>query len=587
MKIPGYSLLELIATGGTTSIYLGIEKSLDRKVAIKILNKVDEKELLERFIEEGNIVASLNHKNVISVHDIGQIRNCHYIAMEYMENGSLADKIKRGMKLRHVFKVMTCIGESLQYIHDRGLVHRDIKPGNILFHKDGTPKLSDFGIAKKPDNSQDDTLDNFALGSPYYVSPEFVVGNPVDHKADLYGLGIVFYEMITGEKPHMEKNHVQTMVAHVEKPVPELPEQFSHYQPFLNKLIAKSPKNRYSSAREMVNEIRTIQSMGTNENSSQSRKKHPRRIESYGSFSGKLAASVVIATAIGGLATVSNQAWIPNLQSYAKSGIRTIEIENRAPIIPFGKKTPADIISAVISKTDDTAIHIGYRSIKQPHGIKPENPDLLQKVPKNVLDGQKTASKDHDNLSRDPQPGSQSVLEKKSLEQLLASAKSAMQEYRLTHPAGNSSYDYYQKVLEIEPDNQEAFEGIKNLTEIYIALSRKQLDQRNLKVASVYYDRGIALDPGNLSLMSIGTEISEYKKSIKAEGLARSDDENFRRDLAALEAEFNTEVAVVESISLCPSPENWNDVWKILLGEYCPTSISELQARAEVSDRSR
>ena len=587
MKIPGYLLLELIATGGTTSIYLGIEKSLDRKVAIKILNKVDEKELSERFIEEGNIIASLNHKNVISVHDIGQIGNCHYIAMEYMENGSLADKIKRGMKLRHVFKVMTCIGESLQYIHDRGLVHRDIKPGNILFHKDGTPKLSDFGIAKKPDNSQDDTLDNFALGSPYYVSPEFVVGNPVDHKADLYGLGIVFYEMITGEKPHMEKNHVQTMVAHVEKPVPELPEQFSRYQPFLNKLIAKSPRNRYSSAREMVNEIRAIQSMETNGNSSQSRKKQPRRIESYGSFSGKLAASVVIATAIGGLATVSNQAWIPNLQSYAKSGIRTIEIENRAPITPSGKKNPADIISAEISKSDDTAIHIGYRSIKQPHGIKPENPDLLQTVPKNTLDGQKIASKDHDNLSREPQPGSQSVLEKKSLEQLLASAKSAMQEYRLTHPAGNSSYDYYQKALEIEPDNQEAFEGIKNLTEIYIALSRKQLDQRNLKVASVYYDRGIALDPGNLSLMSIGTEISEYKKSIKAEGLARSDDENFRRDLAALEAEFNTEVAVVESISLCPSPENWNDVWKILLGEYCPTSISELQARAEVSDRSR
>ncbi len=573
MKIPGYKLLELIATGGTASVYLGIQKSLDRKVAVKVLNKLEEHEQSERFLEEGSIIASLNHKNIITVHDIGKMRNYHYIAMEYMASGSLAEKIKRGMNLKQVFDVMTGIGECLQYVHDRGLVHRDIKPANILFHKDSTPKLSDFGIAKKLDSSQEDTLDGYALGSPYYVSPEFVVGNPIDHRADLYGLGIVFYEMLTGEKPYMEKSHVQTMVAHVEKPIPDLPEQFSRFQPFLNKLIAKSPKHRFSCAQEMVNEIRAIKSAGENGSLGLSRSKQPHKIANYWSLPRKLAASIIIATAVGGVATVSNQSWMQNLQSYAISRVQVVETK---------KQAPTDLGSGV-AKANSAA----GSSSKPSHDMKLATPDLQPTTENKPTIFEITVFEDYDYIPKKPQPESQSILEKKSLEELLASAKSAMQEYRLTHPAGNSSYDYYKQILEIDPDNQDAVKGIKNLTEIYVVLSRKQLAGGNLKVASVYYDRGMALDPGNLSLMSIGTEIAEYKKSIKAEGLAHSNDDDFRRDLAALEAEFNTEVAVAESISLCPTPDNWNDVWKILLGEYCPTSLSELQARAEVSNRRR
>ncbi len=589
MKIPGYALLELIATGGTASIYLGIQKSLNRKVAIKILNRLDENELSERFLEEGSIIASLNHKNIITVHDIGRIRNYHYIAMEYMKNGSLADKIKRGMNLRQVFEVMTGIGECLQYVHDRGLVHRDIKPANILFHKDGTPKLSDFGIAKKLNNSQEDTLDGYALGSPYYVSPEFVLGNPVDHKTDLYGLGIVFYEMITGEKPYMEKSHVQTMVAHVEVPIPQLPDQFSCYQPLLNKLIAKSPRNRYSSAREMVNDIRAIKISEKTNDSRRNRKKQSHGVGSYWSVPRKLAASLVIATAIGSISTASNPNWIQSLQSYAKSGISIIETEtkNWISILPSGEKAPTGTSYSGVFKTDSTAPNATNTPIKQPYGIRSENADLTQRAQHKPTQNQQAALEDYNYVPKEPQPNSQGILEKKSLEELIASAKAAMRDYRLTHPAGNSSYDYYQQILEIDPDNQEALEGINSLIEIYVELSRKQLGEGNLRVASVYFDRGMALDPANVNLISVGTEITEYKKSIKRKGLTDSNDDDFRRDLAALEAEFNTEVALVESISLCPSPESWNDVWKILLGEYCPTSLSELQARAEVSDRSR
>ena len=144
MKIPGYKLLSIIATGGTATVYLGIQKSLRRKVAIKVLNKLDESTQSERFLLEGRIIASLNHRNIITVHDVGKIKQLHYTSMELMEGGSLAQRIKQGMDEESIFRVMTEIGECLDFIHQREMVHRDVKPGNILFHTDGTPKLTDF-----------------------------------------------------------------------------------------------------------------------------------------------------------------------------------------------------------------------------------------------------------------------------------------------------------------------------------------------------------------------------------------------------------------------------------------------------------
>ena len=167
------------------------------------------------------------------------------------------------------------------------------------------------------------------------------------------------------------------------------------------------------------------------------------------------------------------------------------------------------------------------------------------------------------------------------MEELLASAKSAMQEYRLTHPAGNSSYDYYQRALVIDSSNHEALYGMDQLTKIYIDLIRKQLNEGNLKVASIYLDRGLAIAPTNADMVEVGEEVTEYKNRFSSKNESLENDEEFRRDLIALEQEFNTEVSIVESVVLCPTPASWSDVWKIISGEYCPTSVAELHARVE------
>ena len=262
MKIPGFNIERLIADGGMSSVYLAVQESLDRRVALKVLRKFDSPKHAERFLYEGRIIASLNHSNIITIHDIGAVGEQHYIAMEYLEGGSLADRIDQGMELPDILDLVETIAGCLDFVHRREIIHRDVKPSNILFHLDGTPKLTDFGIAKQLDDDQDLTMDGSAIGSPYYFSPEQAEGRPLDGRSDIYGLGIIFYQMLTGHRPYAENSHVQTILAHLTHPLPVLPEAYSTYQDLLERMIAKAPEDRVASARELVDLVRAVRPVG-------------------------------------------------------------------------------------------------------------------------------------------------------------------------------------------------------------------------------------------------------------------------------------------------------------------------------------
>jgi len=258
MEIPGFKIERLIAEGGMSSVYLAVQDSLDRRVALKILKKFDSAEHAERFLHEGRIIASLNHRNIITIHDIGVVGDQHYIAMEYLEGGSLEERIAKGIELPDVLGLLECIGECLEFVHRKGIVHRDIKPSNILFHVDGTPKLTDFGIAKRLEHDQDLTMDGRALGSPYYLSPEQAEGRPLDGRSDIYSLGITFYQMLTGRRPYAENSHIETIVAHLTQPIPRLPHALSRYQNVLEHMLSKSANDRAASAGHLVELVRQV-----------------------------------------------------------------------------------------------------------------------------------------------------------------------------------------------------------------------------------------------------------------------------------------------------------------------------------------
>jgi serine/threonine-protein kinase PpkA len=172
----------------------------------------DKPEQSKRFINEGRIIASLNQRNIITIHDIGVMGDRHFIAMEYLEGGDLEAQIQCGMAVEATINLIKTVGDCLDFVHRKGIVHRDIKPANILLRKDGTPTLTDFGIAKQLEQDTKLTMDGTAMGSPDYLSPEQAECKPLDGRTNIYGLGIVFYEMLTGRKPNQGVSYIETVL---------------------------------------------------------------------------------------------------------------------------------------------------------------------------------------------------------------------------------------------------------------------------------------------------------------------------------------------------------------------------------------
>jgi len=265
LDIPGYQIKAHIGSGGMAVVFRAIQESLQRPVALKVLKNSESNEWTERFFNEGRILASLSHRNIITVHDIGIHSGHIYISMEYLDGGDLKPRIKAGMTAKEALEILTTVGEALEVAHKKGVIHRDVKPGNILFRPDGTPVMADYGIAKDFERETDVTIDGTVIGTPDYLAPEQARIEPIDGRADVYGLGIIFYEMLTGTKPYRGKSAVEIIFKHLNEPIPQLPEELARYQPLLEKMTAKDPDERFSGATEMmaaVTELRVNNAVG-------------------------------------------------------------------------------------------------------------------------------------------------------------------------------------------------------------------------------------------------------------------------------------------------------------------------------------
>lgn len=175
-------------------------------------------------------MAGLRHPHIITIFDIGATDEVVYMSMEYIEGGDLKDRIPIGFTADEALRVVEAIASALHYAHGQGVIHRDGKPANILFSADNTPLLSDFGIAKQATVDAEFTSTGTILGSPFYMSPEQAEGQVLDGRADIYSLGIIFYEMLTGERPYPRGSAIKIIVQHIQSPIPKLPEQFRSYQ---------------------------------------------------------------------------------------------------------------------------------------------------------------------------------------------------------------------------------------------------------------------------------------------------------------------------------------------------------------------
>jgi len=263
IQIPGFEMLRTLGSGGMSVVYLALQRSLDRNVAIKVMKRVgissseEAKQFERRFLLEGRTMAALPHRNIVAVYDIVTNDEIAYIVMEYLDGGTLSDRMRGGMPLGQVLSVVVQTATALEYAHSRGIVHRDLKASNIMFRDGTVPVLTDFGIARQQDSAATAlTQAGMMVGTPQYMSPEQINGQIVDGRADQYSLGVLFYELLTGSQPFTGETALAVLMAHLTKEAAPLPAEFAGFQDIVSRMLAKDREQRYPNLGEFITDLK-------------------------------------------------------------------------------------------------------------------------------------------------------------------------------------------------------------------------------------------------------------------------------------------------------------------------------------------
>ena len=425
------------------TVYLATQTSLSRLVVLKVLHTSSENEnpnQIERFLAEGRIVASLNHPNIITIYDIGVTDdNALYISMEYIRGGDLKSRIGIPMSAQEALDILINIGKGLQTAHEHGVIHRDVKPANILFRDDGTPLLTDFGIAKQINNDLNLTSTGVFLGSPNYISPEQADSSKVDGRTDIYSLGCIFYEMLTGEKPFKSETLFDVVNQHKNAPIPLLPEDVQECQPLLNLMMAKSPHDRFADTGEMIECITKLQ-----------KKLSP----SLGSLDFDITISPGIPV------SRNKRNFIILMVLLALSSVFFIALQ----FIDIRLKQAAVNMDAVSLET----------TVSETFSMTPAK------------------------AAEDTEPVSEDVINA-----LIWLGTQSLEEYKLTYPPKDNAYYYFSRLLEINPQSEIARRGILEIADRYALLAEKTLAANDHNKTQAYIDIGLKINPRNETLLSL------------------------------------------------------------------------------------
>jgi serine/threonine protein kinase len=253
--IKGYRFMRKLGSTEHSGVYLAERESTHLQVVLKVLRQMPEHGdsigAFDRFLQEYETIADMDHPNIVRIYDLGVGDDHAHIAMEYLDGGDLRHKIESGVSEREAVRILRQIAGALAAVHAKNVLHRDLKPGNIMLRKNGSVALIDFGLAKRAKLEFAITDKGEIFGTPYYMSPEQGHGSEVDVRSDIYSLGIIFFELLTGEKPYKGGSAMGIIYKHAQAPVPLLPPRKAQYQSLINMMLAKLPEDRLQSVAEI------------------------------------------------------------------------------------------------------------------------------------------------------------------------------------------------------------------------------------------------------------------------------------------------------------------------------------------------
>ena len=507
------------------AVYLAVQESLDRQVALKVLDQTfaDDPAFSERFLNEGRIIASLNHSNIITIYDVGITDGLHYISMEYVDGGDLRARIAKGVEPATALALVATIGRCLEFAHRVGVVHRDVKPANILFRKDGVPLLTDFGIAKQLRTQSGLTMTGSVLGSPGYLAPEQAEGREVDGRADIYSLGIILYEMLVGKRPYEGDTDLSTIFKHLSEPIPELPPDLTRCQPLVNQMIAKKPDERFQDAAVMLEAVKKLRASGPLTSrpivKAPPKRKAARNKGTRGHAGKRIGIGLAVPVLLAVAAVITNSLLPTPIPAIERATQQVVEF------MPFLEKKavqPKTVASRTARRPTaaarSPATVAGSTTQQQPTAAGP-----MGRQNGNLAAGTRP------NMIRKPNSG-QRQPEKDPLwheiDKLLTLGDKALEGHRLTKPKQDSALYYYREVLTLDPRNKRARRGLRNVAERYVNLAKREYGKADYQKAEYYVGLGLKAQRSHPRLLMLRKDV---ETQLRIEGLLASADTALRQ----------------------------------------------------------
>ena len=540
IKIPGYTIERQIGQGGMAMVYYAIQESLGRPVALKVMNPLfaDSAAFSQRFVNEGHMLAAVRHSHIVTIYDIGiSDTGLHYISMEYVDGGDLQQRIRHGLAPETALDYVITLSSCLTTAHAVQIVHRDIKPVNILFRHDGTLLLTDFGVAKQLTTIEELTATGNMVGSPHYLSPEQALGRSVDGRSDIYSLGIVLYEMLVGVRPFDGNSAIDVALKHIHSPRPRLPHGLEHFEPLLEKMTAKNPDDRFRDAAYLGQAAQHLRDIGVWHDSQASRFTFETQAASP-TLAGRQVhlgedatseCTIVDQTTLVGLAetVILPEQDQPKATSYVRRSKHWIFIALAAGL------TLAMVIGMVMVIGGRSGERDAFRppallpgTPAQPTAVVPfvpaiaPDPIAFSQPPTESVPATMAVAAAPDTVPIQPievvpplrQDAPEPFRDHEQMDALLHTAQAALVDNRLALPADNSAYYYYQKVLELDPDNSQARDGVTHIAERYLALAKKALEKGQHTTAKQYVQLGLSVQSDHPDLVSLDTKMKRSEQ---------------------------------------------------------------------------